>query len=299
MNAGKVNLGLLLIIVGVAAFAVNVDSMHWAVYLDLLELWPVLLIAIGVQMVFKRVYAPLAYISCLLIAVVGFWVLYDNYAVYGIEGGNRLSSLPMSKLDDSATRLVVDIDADDGELSVASSSSELIRCYYDEPFSRPSVKYETDGDVAKVSVEDKGFCDLIYFDRCGLEPDWSIKLHNGLPTTLKLDCVDSDLRLRLADFKLEELITNSRYSNVDVRFGSLVPEIRASMRVNRSDVRIRLPAGAGVEILNAEDFDDFFVGDVELVDDGDRFMTENFDSTSVRFSFDFEGNARILRIDYY
>jgi hypothetical protein len=299
VNAGKVNLGLLLIIIGVAAFAVNLDAMHWTVFLELLEFWPVILIAIGLQMILKRLYSPAAYISCLLVAVVGFWLLYENYAVYGIGGEDRLSSLPVSRLDDDIERLVVDIEADEVDLSVSTGSSELIRCYYDEPFGRPTVKYETDGSVATVTVRDRGFSGVTFFREHGVRSDWSIKLYKGLLTTLRLDCKDSDLRLRLADFRLEKLDCDARYSDVDVRFGDAVPAVTASMRINRSDVKIRVPDGAGVEVLGADNLDDFFVGDVDFDRDGARLVTQDFESSDLRFTFDLKGKARILRIVYY
>lgn len=298
MNAGKVNLGIILIIIGVASLAVNTDAMHWTVYFDLLEFWPVLLIAIGLQMVFKRFYAPLAYTSCLLLAVFGFYILYANYSVYSGDDGDRLSSLPMSRLDSDIERLSVEIRADDAELSVSSSSSNLVRCYYDEPFARPVISYSTSGKTATIAIDDRGLSGLHFFEY-EAQPDWSMKLHNGLPMTLDVDCADSDVRLRLEDFMVEEFVSDTRYSNVDARFGSLVRDMKATMRVNRSEVRIKLPDSAGVEILDPDNFDEFYVGQVDFIKDGDRLVTADFDSAAVRFSFDFEGEAKILSIRYY
>ncbi len=48
-----------------------------------------------------------------------------------------------------------------------------------------------------------------------------------------------------------------------------------------------------------DNFDDYFVGEIDLVRDGDRMVTANYDSAAVRFSFDFDGRARILSIRYY
>ncbi len=299
VKAGRVNLGLLMIILGVAAFAVNLDAMHWTVYLQLLRLWPVILIAIGLQMVLRRVYAPLAYVSCLFVTVAGFWVLYDNYALYGIEGENRLSSLPVSRLDESITHVAVDVSVDHTDLSVSGSSTELMRCYYDEPFGRPKVRYETDGDVAKVFVEHGGFSGLTFFDEYEISPDWSVKLYEGMPMTLKLACNDSDLRLRLSELMVEKLVCDTRYSMLDVRFGSLVPDVTASLRAGRSEVRIMLPDGAGIEILDAGDFDDFYEGDIQFLGDSDTLRTMDFDSTPLKFRFDLDGKPTVLRIAYY
>lgn len=298
MNAGKVNFGLLLIIVGIAVFAVNIEAMHWSVFLNLLRFWPVIFIAVGLQMILKRIYAPTAYLSCFLVAAVGFWVLYDSYTVYGIEGDESIASLPISDLGDGVTRIAVQIDVDDADLSVSSSNTELVRCYYDEPLGSPIIVAETEGDVARISIRDRGFSGWGFFDSYDVLSDWSLKLYKALPIDLMVDCQDSDVLLRLTDFKLSNLECDTRYSSVDIRFGSLVPEVAASIRMSRAEFRVRIPDSAGVEILRAEDFGDFYVGEIDFVAEGGRLVTPNFEAAPVKVRLDIDGTARIFRITH-
>jgi len=300
MNAGKVNFGLLLIIIGGAAFAVNIGAASWAIYLELLNLWPVLLIAIGVQMVFKRLpFAQLAYLSSLIIVAVGGYVLYTNCAGYDSRIGGRVASIPLTELGDDISRLVVDIDVDDCDLTIAGTPSHLVRCRSEESLYRPNLRLEDDGIVAKLSIEENRFRGIPFFVHYDVDRDWDIKLPEKLPVTLNLDCRDSDLRLRLDDVLVEKFHSEIPYSKVNLKFGSIVPDVDISMRINRSDVRIRLPDSAGIEIVNADKFDDYYVGDIDLVETNGKRLTENFDSAAVKFRFDLEGRARILRIFYY
>jgi hypothetical protein len=250
-------------------------------------------------MVLKRLYTPAAYLSCVLVAAVGFWILYESYEVYGVVGDDRYSSLPISELGDDVTRLSVRVDVDDADLSLSSSTSGLVRCYYDEPLNRPVIKLEENEDLAEISVEEGGFTRWSWFESYDVLPDWSLKVDNSLPLSLKLNSEHSDIRLRVADFSLEELDCDVRYSSVDLRIGDLARELTASMRIDRSEIRVRIPAIAGVEILDADDFDDFYVGDLDFITEGGRLVTANFERAPVKLSFELNGSARIFRITRY
>ncbi len=300
MNAGKVNFGLLLIIIGLAAFAVNVDLMDWYVYLDLLDLWPVLLVALGVQMIFRRTPIPqLAYVSSLLIAVVGGYVLMDNLDIENSGMRERIITTSLSDLDDSVSRMVFDINVDDCDLTIGGTDSEIAECCFRNFLTKPDIELETRTDHAVLTIGESRISGINIFDQEYALPEWDVRLYSMLPAELRLDCRDSDLRLNLEDIEINKLTARIPHSSMNVRFGSKSPEIDASMTVSRSEIRIRIPEGAGVEILDARSFNDYYVGDLDLTVDGDRLYTAGFDSASVRFSFDFSGNAKLLRLLHY
>ncbi len=300
MNAGKVNFGLLLIIIGLAAFAVNIDLMDWYVYLDLLDLWPVLLVALGVQMIFRRTPIPqLAYVSSLLIAVVGGYVLMDNLDIESSDMRERMITTSLSDLDDNISRLVFDIDVDDCDLTIGGTDSKIAECRFRNFLTKPDIELETRTDHAVLTIDENRISGINIFDQEYALPEWDVRLYNMLPAELRLDCRDSDLRLNLEDIEISKLTARIPHSSMNVRFGSKSPEIDASMTVSRSEIRIRIPEGAGVEILDARSFNDYYVGDLDLTVDGSRLHTAGFDSASVRFSFDFSGNAKLLRLLHY
>jgi len=297
VNAGKVNLGLLLIVIGLAAFAVNVDLMDWYVYLDLLEMWPVLLVALGVQMIFRRTPIPqLAYVSSLLIAVVGGYVLMDNLDFESSGIRERIISTSLSDLDDSVSKMVFDIDVDDCDLTIGGTDSKIAECRFRNFLAKPDIELETRTDHATLTINESGISGIYIFDREYNLPEWDVRLYNMLPAKLRLDCRDSDLRLNLEDIEVDKLTARVPHSSMNVRFGSRSPEVDVSMTVSRSEIRIRIPDDAGVEILDSRNFNDYYIGDLDLTVDGDRLYTAGFDSASVRFSFDFVGNAKLLRL---
>lgn len=300
MNAGKVNFGLLLIIIGLAAFAVNVDMMDWYVYLDLLEMWPILIVAIGVQMIFRRTpIRQLAYLSSLLIAVAGGYILMDNLDIGSSDFRERIITTSLSDLDDSVSSLVFDINVDDCDLIIGGTDSRIAECSFGNFLTKPDIELKTRTDHAVVIIEEGRMSEINFFDREYTLPEWDVKLYSMLPAELRLDCRDSELRLNLEDIEIGKLTARIPHSSINVRFGSKSPEVDVSMTVSRSEIRIRIPDGAGVEILDSRNFNDYYVGDLDFTVDGDRLYTAGYDSASVRFSFDCNGNAKLLRFLHY
>ncbi len=301
MNAGKVNFGLILIIIGVAAFAVNVDYMHWSVYLDLLDLWPVLLIVIGLQMVLKRLPVPqLAYLSSIVLLAVGFWVLYANYDVYSIEYGGREMSVPLDELDDNIERLNVSFDLDDTDLTVSAEKDYLVLCHNSNPVTRPDIDLTKDGNALEIDIEEDRLVGFDFIDRYDdFTADWAIKINNSLPTGMSFDCDDCDLTLRLYDFHLDRLDLEASRSNINVKFGSGSPVVDVMLDVPGSMVHLRIPDSAGVRILDPNDFEDYYVGEIDFLKLGDDFVTVNYDDVPVKIDLEIAGYARLLRLIYY
>lgn len=297
MNAGKINFGLVLIIIGAAALAVNLDLMDWTVYLELLDLWPVLLIAIGIGMIFRRMPVPqLAYLSSVLILGVGAYVLYSHYEIYAGVASERTTIIELSQLSDEISGIEYDIDIDDCDMTIGSSSSSILRCAYSDFHGKPSIEYESVSNSAKVSLSEGRIPGIDFFHDDTYQFDWNVKLYDKLPISLNLDCRDCDLRLNLDRLQVDEFISRTPYSQVDLRLGLMRPDVKLNMRVYRSDVLLHLPDSAGIEIVDSGIFDDYYVGDIDLVRDGDRLVTSNFDSATVKYHFDFDGEAKILRM---
>ncbi len=297
MNAGKVNFGLLLIIIGLAAFAVNVDLMDWYVYIDLLDLWPVLLIALGIQMIFRRTPIPqIAYISSLMIAVVGGYVLLDNLDFGGAGSHERIMTTSLSDLDDTVSRMVYDIDVDDCDLTVGGTDSKIAECRFRNFLTKPDMELVSRNDYAVLTVDENNISNVRIIEDDYASPDWNLHLYNQLPSEFRLDCRNSTIHFNLQDFEVNKLSARIPRSTMNLRFGDASPEVTVSMTVSRSEIRIRIPDGAGVEILDSRNFNDYYVGNLDFVVDGDRFHTAEFDSAAVKFSFDFSGNAKLLRL---
>jgi len=300
VNAGKINFGLVLIIVGVAALAVNLDYMDWSVLLDLLNLWPVLLIALGISLIFRRLPVPqLAYLSSLLILAVGAYVLYTSFELYAGDGDKRTAAVNLSALDDSITHIEYDIDIDGCDLSVGSGTEDLVRCAYSGHFGKPSIKYRSDTDWANVSLKEGKIPGIGFFHVDSYDFDWNVDLYDKLPLSLNLDCHDSDIRLHLGDLPVDTIVCRTPYSTVDLTLGMMTPRVDISMRVHKADLQLRVPDSVGVEITDSPQFSDYYVGDIDFIRDGGVMRTANFDSASVKYEFDFAGDAKILRIVRY
>ena len=86
MSPSRVRWGLTLILIGGLCLAINMGNLSWWIFLDFLYLWPVALIAIGLEMIVKKTrFQNFAYLSSVLLLGCFIWVVWadgglrDNY----------------------------------------------------------------------------------------------------------------------------------------------------------------------------------------------------------------------------
>ena len=128
MNPSRVRWGITLILIGLVFLANNLGGLSWWVWYDLMRLWPVLLIVIGLEIIVKRSKLQvLGYLSSILVIATFAYVIYDN------RDGN-----------------------DDGYGSYPSSRSEAVVNYAERvqpPISRSSLTM-----VGSISIPVKTTC---------------------------------------------------------------------------------------------------------------------------------------------
>jgi hypothetical protein len=202
-------------------------------------------------------------------------------------------------LDGTVTRIEYDIDIDDCNLTVGGGSEDVLRCSYGGLLGEPNIKYRTESDRATVSMREGKIPGVGFIHVDSYDFDWDVDLYDKLPISLNLDCRDSDIRLRLGDLPVGQIISRTPYCNVDLTLGTMNPNVDASMRVHKTDMQLRIPDSVGIEIADSPQFSDYYVGDIDFIRDGEILKSANFDSASVKYNFDFAGDAKILRIVRY
>jgi hypothetical protein len=240
----------------------------------------------------------LAYLSSLLILGTGAFVLYDNYdSQNGLRDNTAV--LERSSLGSSVSRLAVDVELDDCDLVVSGEPSELLTCKYRDQRSGPSMSYEEIADTAHVTIREGAASRFGFFHEKVGDPDWYLAIYQGLPIGLSLDCRDSDVRLRLEDLKVETLDARIPYSVIDLKLGTLSPDVAVKMRANRAVVRLRLPESAGVSFSGIDSTDLRRITGVELARSDSSYATDGYAFAPVRYALEVIGTPKSFTIDRY
>jgi len=187
--------GLIIILVGLIFLANNFGILPWSIWYHLIQLWPIILIAIGLDLILKgtslpslRVLPPLLIIGAICLTVY----LYQNKEGRFYQFFTRKTqSIELSQpLLPNIKKATINLKFGAGKLKIRGDSiKELIKGNFTVlPGMNPWMKYrEIDGEGFLEVGENKGQgVDLSFFHRNKLH-QWDLKLNTTIPLSLKID----------------------------------------------------------------------------------------------------------------
>ena len=142
---------LLLVAAGVVLLLQNLDVIGWGFWLEVWRFWPVLLVAIGVNLILGR---RLPWLATAVVAalVIGSTV----WAALLAESGRDTVAASISEPLAGAERLDVEVDLGFGSLTIDSlpgDSSRIVEGTFEAPCRPASTSFQRYGDVATLDVE--------------------------------------------------------------------------------------------------------------------------------------------------
>jgi len=282
-----VSWGVFFVCTGVILLLNTSGRLSWGVWVELLRLWPVLLISAGIRLIFVNTRAhALCLIGPVVVALTAGWVAVtyqeggeswsfpDHVESTSIEcapaGGGGPSGLAIRF---AAGRLILAGEVPSnvteaaapatsgGAAGPAPGATALAGISGSLRYSGGAPSWTCQGGDAL--LRDRGrFRDFhVVIPFAGEGARWDAKLRSVRPLGLRLDLAASSADLDLSSFILDRVDIDSAASNVVLHLGA--PRGRVPIRIEGAVSRVRVVAPAGVcvtvsgeWILNVLDFDD-------------------------------------------
>jgi len=294
MNPARFRWGVLFILVGVLLLLNNMDRLDWWVWADILNLWPLLLIAIGVEKIFTRTRVQIvAYLSSLALAGVVIWVAIGGMNAYSASGSDS-----GDMLDSKINSLISRIDMKTNSLRLGGTTGHLFTTRYGSRFRAPEVDYTVDGSTGKLTITDRQRWRWIHFGH-RLSDGLNIDLTEAVPIRLTCEGESADMRLDCRDLKLEELTVASESGRVGIMLGRAVDRTKVSLKGADADFRLTLPANCALRVEGGSADIARFLNRIGLTGSGPVFTAEGYDTLSPKIDVDLSPDISQLTIDYF
>jgi len=283
MTVSRIRNGVILLSVGVVLLLNNLDYVDWSVWVSILSLWPVLLIAIGIEKIFAK--TPLSFLSylspvLLLLAILGPAYYYYNYEEKAAPSGKTFRwekemTLPVRKG-------YASIDFKAGRLKVDAGKDKLILANFDYWRREPLCIW-------------RGWFKPGFMNR----HEWDLFLSEKIPWDLKIENAAMSGDLNLSELILENLSIDSDASRLKIKLGDKAKNLKAKIDSDASKLELLIPKGVGLHIenrasLSSTDFEDISINHQKKI-----YWTSNYDSAPLKIDISLRGGISGLKVIGY
>lgn len=310
MNIGRIRNGAILLSAGVVLLLNTTNHIDWSVWFKIFSLWPVALIAIGVELLFKK--SRLAFVALLspllfLATILGPAFFYK--ADY-VDFGRTSRTFHFDReMDSTYTELSTSIRLNSGNLYVSSGGGMLVSAEIDYYSKKPLVisNIDTDDTTKSISLEItdqekrwfSGKYGQRWFHRISGKKNWDIGLTDSIPLSLKLYVRGGEADLNFSDLKLRECELEVKDSDVDIKIGNLLEEVTAKIESRSSKVSVSIPEGTGLRIVNRTNLSSTSFSWLTLEEKEDGYQTLDFEGAPRKLTLYLEGSLTRLNIRKY
>ena len=245
--------GVILISAGLVFLFNNLGYVDWEVWETIISWWPVYLIALGIEIVFRNsLLKPIALISPLTFA---FFILGPAWWQWEGKQHERFVqesqwSQPISA---QTSLLQADLEFKLGNLKVNETGDKVINCHFKYEGLEPYKDYAEQNGVAKLTLEDRGKKYIgLRFDEAGLthsnwrvkDRDWEVAFDTSTPLELVLCSQVAKNDLDFSQLKVKKLDLTFQVSKANIKLGDKVDTVIMNLEENVSKVYLAVPKEA-------------------------------------------------------
>lgn len=274
-SASRLFWGLFVILIGVLALGDNFGFLNvkWA---NLWQLWPLIIIAIGLSLLSFRSVVGRIVSYCLVVAaiIVVAWSL--------VWGGQNLVTIARDVAINSSSQNVkqVDVSLKTGAGSVKITSANQTPLAKID-FRSSSLNLEqgnyVDGSTQKIDLSTVPIVGA--WDSMDVKNNWDISLTRKLPVTLRTDLGASNADIDLSHVKLQSLDAKVGASNFNLKIGDLQTMAVVNLSGGASSIKINIPQNSGIKVTLDSSLASKKLADLANVS-GNLYQSPNYDTAS-------------------
>ncbi|MDR7869396.1 MAG: DUF5668 domain-containing protein [Tissierellaceae bacterium] len=271
-NKGSV--GLILIVIGVILLLFNLGYINFNVFLSLFNLWPLLLVAVGISIIFKN-NQVVSYITWGL-----FFVIIIAFGIYTQDVSNTLiSSNDNILIDKSPETKYADLHLDIGASNININSTDDYLILVD-PLGKPldyKEQYKNNKENAVISFESKMF-NISRIQRHNEVS--SFYLNKDVIWDLEFDLGAISGKINLEDIPVRKIDLDSGAADLTFILGNK-HDLDFEIDTGVSNVNIIMPQDVGLKIEIDSALSSSNIKDMNLIARGDYYISRNYDEANV------------------
>ncbi|MCL5942243.1 MAG: DUF5668 domain-containing protein [Actinobacteria bacterium] len=241
MTASRVLWGLVLILVGGAFLAANLNLLSWDFVLSLWRLWPLILVLLGLGVLFRGRNQWVAALLMLAVLAAGGGLVAADRGAAGLSNGARIVRIEGPAVSGVlSAQTTIDVGAARLDIRGGETGKVVQGTYESRREPVISQLSHRGAYTLKVARQGSGVSVLPFLNR-GQEA-LALTLAPGIPWRLEIDTGAANGTIDLERVVLEDLVIDAGASSIDVTVGpDIVDGARVLIEGGAGAYRLRLP----------------------------------------------------------
>jgi hypothetical protein len=310
MKISSVRWGIILLGIGLFFLAINLGYLTHHVWWSLIRLWPVFIIAIGIEMIFQRgslrflaVLSPLVIAAAFVYAAFAdsdynkfYWRHTFNSNDYDYSHDSKRFEF---ERDDSLKSLKVNFDFTAGQIWIGPTSRSLFSGdfeYWREP---PTCKLKRDLYTAEIFVNSEENDRWIFGNRKHDNNDARVFIGDYLPVEIRLKSTAASIDMDLADIIVDNVRIDAGASDIGIKLGCRSKEVSVKIDSGASKVRLSLPYEMGIKLKMDTIVSPTNFRGLSLRKVAGGYESDNYATSSCKAEIDLDSGVSLVEIDAY
>jgi hypothetical protein len=300
MRPGRLRTGVMFIGLGVTLLLYNMDRLEGWYFLDLLHLWPVLLVAIGIEIIARNSRSPwFGYISPVLVAGAFVYAGTAGDAnwnrswqfSFGDEALRWRTVDQVFRSENKVDEARVYVDMCCGDLKIQGGASELGQGEF-RSAARVLTSISEDEGRAVVRVRQSGAARR---ERA----EFDLSLNEDVPLTLDLKVDDAEVDIDAIALAVRTLYLDMSKGVAELTLGRALDSVWASLTTGSARLNLHVPKDAGLRFEGMSLPGDADFGSFKLEPLQDALQTADYELAPLKITFRLEEPASNLKVEAY
>lgn len=291
-SMGRVFVGTILILIGLAYLLDSLGIWDVNIALKWDYLWPVLIILLGLSMLSGRgLFSMVTGLLFTILAAVAIVYLFINTGTVN-QGSIETKTISVNKLA-AAKSGVVAIKLGAGTINIAGGTVKLVAGTHKSNFAKLQIESELDDATQRVMMqaENKGLIIGKNFNNLDL------RLNSKIPIEIKVDSGASKLDFDLRKLRPESVEIDSGASSIDLSLSPLVDDCEYQIDAGASSIDVTIPEELGVKLRLKSGLTSKSLPRFEK--QGDQlYVSKNYNDSVKQAEIDLDVGASSLSVDW-
>jgi hypothetical protein len=308
VKVSSVRWGIIWIGIGLLFLAINLELLDTLVFPRLFSLWPILLIAIGVELMFRRTRLYfLAFLSPLLIAAAFIFAAYaqgdwgwnaDEFWrrwVWQAEG-KKTNEVEIPS-DSTIAALELDLQLGSSEVLLRPTSDRLFAVTTEYYRRSPWVEHTRVGDIEKIEYVNRERTRLAIFGFNVAASRNEIYIADYIPVTASVSALEQESNLDFSRLRLTKLDLNIRSDRTQIIIGEMTDTLFMTISGKTDELDIYIPTDYGLIIRGDSLMLDRLLDGSSLSPAADGFHSGNYAKNPKNISVQLDAKIGMVSLD--